>query len=121
MPDIIARSTFPKILRKYMDRDGFSQVDIAKQLKVSKQTVSDWLLGKKFPRVDRMQALAELFGVMMSDMYDPSADNSSDFSDLCPEEKRLLALWRGAEPSARQIAMETLANHQKKKSEQSAI
>ena len=121
MPDIIARTVFPNILKKYMDRDGLSQVDVAKHLHVSKQTVSDWLRGKKFPRVDRMQALAELFGVLMSDMYDPSSDSSPDITDLSVDEKHLLSLWRGAETSARQIAMETLANHQKKKEEQSVI
>lgn len=121
MPDIIARNMFPVILKKYMDRDGLSQVDIAKYLNVSKQTVSDWLLGKKFPRVDRMQALADLFGVLMSDMYNPSSESSSDFSDLSSDEKRLLSLWRGAESAAKLIAMETLMNHQKKKGIESAI
>lgn len=121
MPDVIARTMFPVILKKYMNRDGLTQVDIAKYLHVSKQTVSDWLLGKKFPRVDRMQALADLFGVMMSDMYNPSSDDSSGSSDLNSEEKRLLALWRGAESSAQQIAMEVLMNHQKKKGIESAM
>lgn len=57
MLDMEARASFPQILKGYMDRDGLTQVDISKRLNVSKQTVSDWLLGKKFPRVDRMQAL----------------------------------------------------------------
>ena len=71
MPDSEARSAFPKILKAYMEKNGYNQSDIAKYLHVSKQTVSEWVKGNKFPRVDKMQALADLFGVLMSDMYTP--------------------------------------------------
>lgn len=71
MPDSEARSAFPLILKAYMDKNGYNQSDIAKYLHVSKQTVSEWVKGNKFPRVDKMQELADLFGVLMSDMYTP--------------------------------------------------
>ena len=71
MPDSEARSAFPKILKAYMEKNGYNQSDIAKHLHVSKQTVSEWVKGNKFPRVDKMQELADLFGVLMSDMYTP--------------------------------------------------
>jgi len=71
MPDSEARSAFPEILKAYMEKNGYNQSDIAKYLHVSKQTVSEWVKGNKFPRVDKMQALADLFGVLMSDMYTP--------------------------------------------------
>ena len=78
MPDSAARSAFPWILKYYMERDDLTQVDIANRLKVSKQTVSDWVSGKKFPRVDRMQQLADLFGVLMSEMYTPTERPSQE-------------------------------------------
>lgn len=71
MPDSEARYAFPQILKSYMEKNGYNQSDIAKYLHVSKQTVSEWVNGNKFPRVDKMQALADLFGVLMSDMYTP--------------------------------------------------
>ena len=69
MSDIEAREAFPRILTKYMQEYGMNQSDIARSVNVSKQIVSDWLRGKKFPRVDKMQELANLFGVAVSDMY----------------------------------------------------
>lgn len=69
MSDIEAREAFPQILAKYMKEHGMNQSDVARYVNVSKQIVSDWLHGKKFPRVDKMQALANLFGVSVSDMY----------------------------------------------------
>ena len=74
MPDIIARELFPKNLQRYMADAGLSQTDVARRLGVSKQTVSDWISGKKFPRVDRMQQLADLFSVLMSDLYTDHSD-----------------------------------------------
>lgn len=121
MPDIEAREAFPLILKSYMDQFGMNQSDIAKQLKVSKQTVSEWMNGKKFPRVDKMQKLADIFGVLLSDMYTPSRQNSTlKENSLAPsyklndDEKRLIDLYRGAEKPARKIAMQTLENNQKK-------
>ncbi len=69
MPDIEAREAFPKILAAYMEQHNMKQTDVARSVHVSKQIVSDWLRGKKFPRVNKMQELADLFGVLMSDMY----------------------------------------------------
>ena len=69
MSDIEARKAFPRILNRYMTICGYNQSDIARRLNVSKQIVSDWLRGKKFPRVDKMQQLANLFGLQISDMY----------------------------------------------------
>ena len=78
MPDSIARSSFPRILKFLMDHAGLTQMDIAETLGVSKQTVSDWVNGKKFPRVDKMQQLADLFGVLMSDLYSDKEPDAWD-------------------------------------------
>ena len=94
MPDVLARTLFPQILQKYMNRDHLNQVYIAKHLHVSKQTVSDWCNGKKFPSVDKMQALSDLFGVLMSDMYTPNSEKTN--ARLDPDELRLISAWRSA-------------------------
>ena len=121
MPDTEARESFPLILKSYMDQFGMNQTDIAKRLNISKQTVSDWMNGKKFPRVDKMQQLADIFGVLLSDMYTPSQQklimkegSSGQIYKLSEDEKRLIDLYRGAEKPARKIAMQTLENNQKK-------
>ena len=116
MPDVIARTVFPRILQSYMDRFAMSQVDVAKHVEVTKQTVSDWVNGKKFPSVDRMQALANLFGVKMSDMYTPSFDNPNPIleSSLDDSEIELITLWRGADDKIRKVVISTLKEFQKK-------
>lgn len=65
MPDN-AREIFVKNLRYLMEARGITQADICRELNVSSATASDWCTGKKYPRIDAMQHLADLLGVMFS-------------------------------------------------------
>ena len=61
-----ARKQFVQNLERYMKAKGVEQVDIVRNLNVSATTVSDWVNGKKYPRVDAMQELADYLGVTLS-------------------------------------------------------
>lgn len=63
-----ARQAFPQKLKYYMEITGKKQTDIATFLNVSQATVSEWLKGKKLPRMDKVQRLADLFGVTLDDL-----------------------------------------------------
>ena len=65
MPDIV-KEIFAKNLEYFMQRTKTTQADICRVLGVSSATVSDWCNGKKFPRTDRVQQLADLLGVRFS-------------------------------------------------------
>lgn len=65
MPDN-AREIFVRNLRYFMELKDITQADICRELKVSSATASDWCTGKKYPRVDTMQHLADLLGVRFS-------------------------------------------------------
>lgn len=118
-----ARIVFPKILKSYMEKNHYNQSDIAKHLHVSKQLVSDWVNGKKFPGVEKMGMLAELFGVLMSDMYtaEPVMRESVYSFHLDPDEADLLVAYRNAEDPAKKYAMDILVRNPRKKEGQSAI
>lgn len=64
MPDD-ARKAFQSNLLYYMNLKKISQQDIANTLGVSKSTVSDWCRGKNYPRIDVMQKLSDMLGVVM--------------------------------------------------------
>lgn len=78
MPDT-ARETFVKNLRHLMEAKGISQADISRELDVSSATASDWCTGKKYPRIDVMQRLAELLGVRYSTLV--TENGLVDFED----------------------------------------
>ena len=78
MPDN-AREIFVKNLRYLMNARGISQADICRELGMSSTTVSDWCTGKKYPRVDAMQRLADLLGVLFSTLT--TEGGLQDFED----------------------------------------
>lgn len=65
MPDN-AREIFARNLNDIMNRRGITQADIIRELDVSSAAVSNWCTGKKYPRVDVMQRLADLLDVKLS-------------------------------------------------------
>ena len=56
------RETFQKNLAELILRNGGNQIDLAKGINVSKQTVSAWVNGKAYPRADVMEKIANYFG-----------------------------------------------------------
>jgi repressor LexA len=75
-----AREIFVKNLHFFMEEKGISQADICRELDVSSATVSDWCTGKKYPRIDAMQRLAELLGVRVSTLI--TEGGIQDYEDL---------------------------------------
>jgi transcriptional regulator with XRE-family HTH domain len=63
-----ARAVFSFNLRTMMKREDKTQTDIVRDLHFTASTVSDWVLGKKYPRVDKLQALADYLHCLKSDL-----------------------------------------------------
>lgn len=78
MPDT-AREIFVRNLRYFMESRDVSQADICRELGVSSATVSDWCSGKKYPRIDAMQRLADLLGVRYSTLT--TENGMQDYQD----------------------------------------
>ena len=64
------RAIFGRNLTYYMNTNKITGVTLAKYMGVSSATVSDWMHGKKMPRVDKLKSLANYFRINMSDLTD---------------------------------------------------
>lgn len=62
------KKVFARNLNYYLTTRGKTQNDLVRDLKITASTVSDWANGKKYPRVDKMQMLADYFGILKSDL-----------------------------------------------------
>ena len=73
MKNIVAeneRKIFSKNLNFYMNKRGISQADIVNKFNLISSTVSDWCKGKKYPRADKVQLLADFLGILKSDLVE---------------------------------------------------
>ena len=79
-----SKEVFAKNLRKYMERSGKTQKDMAGIVGVSTATFSEWINAKKYPRIDKIEIMADYFGILKSDLIEeekPSAENSEELLD----------------------------------------
>lgn len=65
-----SKKTFAKNLTNYMILSGKSQKELADVVGVSAPTFNEWVKGKKFPRIDKIQKLADYFGILKSDLIE---------------------------------------------------
>nr|DAD68615.1 MAG TPA: repressor protein CI [Siphoviridae sp. ctABi4] len=62
------KKIFAKNLNYYMTTNNKTQSNLVTDLNLTASTVSDWANEKKYPRVDKMQLLADYFGILKSDL-----------------------------------------------------
>lgn len=72
-----ARKVFADNIRRYSSDKHIAQIDIATRLGVSTATVSEWFKGKKYPRPEKMQKLADMFGIKVSDLQKDESERKS--------------------------------------------
>ena len=58
-------------LTYYIEKKGVMQKDVAKAIKIANSSVTDWVKGRSYPRMDKLQMLAEYFGVEILDLIEP--------------------------------------------------
>ena len=61
---------FSRNLSRLMSSTGKTQREVAQAIGVSPSTFCDWLRGNMYPRMDKLQMLAEYFGVNKSDLVE---------------------------------------------------
>lgn len=71
------KAVFSANLKKFMELNGKSRRDICQALGYSYYTFSDWVSGKKYPRMDRVEELAEYFGCKKSDLIEEQTIENS--------------------------------------------
>lgn len=79
MSDLGNKEIFAENLKYYMNLHDIDRIDISKILDIPYTTVSDWLNAKKYPRIDKIELLANYFQIEKSDLIEDR--NKSNISD----------------------------------------
>ena len=70
MTNIGNREVLAKNLAYFVERSGKTQKEIAEIVGVSKSTFNDWMKAKKYPRIDKIEILADFFRILKSDLIE---------------------------------------------------
>ena len=71
------KRVFAQNLSNLLAANKKTQADLVADLKLNKSTVSTWVNGTKMPRMNKIEQLANYFGVEKSDLI----ENKSDIND----------------------------------------
>lgn len=80
------KQLFAKNLKNIMNEKGKTQSDIVKDLQFRQATVSDWINGKKYPRMNKVEMLAKYFDVPITALVDKHDNN--DLPELTAKDER---------------------------------
>ena len=70
MSDLGNREIFSKNLQYYMDLYNKTRMEVAKDNNISYTTLTSWLKGDNYPRIDKIEMLANYFRVNKADLIE---------------------------------------------------
>lgn len=79
------KETLAKNLKTYITKSGKDRSTIAEDLGLSYSTMTDWVNGKKYPRINNIEKLAAYFNVSKSELIE-------DFEEIKKDNDRLATI-----------------------------
>ena len=70
MSNIGNKETMAKNISFYLEKTGESQKEMAELVGVATSTFNDWVKAKNYPRIDKIEIMAEHWGIMKSDLIE---------------------------------------------------
>lgn len=70
MSNLGNKAIFAENLLYYVERSGKTQRELAEIVGVSAPTFNEWTKAKKYPRIDKIEMLSRIFGILKSDLIE---------------------------------------------------
>lgn len=82
MSDLGNREIFSKNLQYYMNLYNKTRIQVAKDIGVSYTTFTSWIKGTNYPRIDKIELLANYFRVNKADLIENKySENEQYYND----------------------------------------
>lgn len=110
MSNIGNKEIFAKNLAYYLERSGRDQKEVAEVVGVAPSTFNEWMKAKKYPRIDKIEMLANYFGILKSDLIETVSEDGYSPAEpqLTEGEKLMLELFRLIPEDRQPAALELL-------------
>ena len=105
------KNIFATNLNNLMRIERKSRKDLSEALGISYFTVTAWVNGTKYPRMDKVEMLANYFGVLKSDLIEEKGSSKtlpSKKEEISEGEKALLELFRRVPEDKQQVVLEMI-------------
>ena len=77
-------------IQRYMDQRGITRQQLCDALDIKYTTLRDWLKGLTYPRIGKVEAMANYFGCEKSDLIEEKKEKPTDNDGLSDKRKALI-------------------------------
>lgn len=102
-----SKEIFAKNLRYYLSLSGKTQKELAQIIGVSAPTMHEWCKGKKTPRMDKVEKLANYFGILKSDLIEDKQKQPAQ-NELSEVKRALIHLIEGLSENEAAVLLASL-------------
>ena len=81
------KEVMAKNISKYMRINNVDRTQLSKDLKVKYTTLSDWINAKTYPRIDKIELLANYFNVTKADLVEDDSNEKNQTLETLPVKK----------------------------------
>jgi len=82
-------------IQYYMSKYGIERRDFAKAIGVPYSSLTDWINGNTYPRIDKIQKMADYFQIEKADLVE---DRATRCAGMSPEIQELIEAAAGCTP-----------------------
>ena len=76
-------------IRNLMNQNDVKPKDVCDTLKIPMPTFSDWINAKTYPRIDKIELMANYFGISKADLVEDHNDHQDDHYYLNDETRQI--------------------------------
>lgn len=87
------KEIFSRNLRRLMSENDIDRNTLCENLNFKYSTVSEWISAKKYPRIDKIEILANYFNVNKSDLIEDKTKVESNIELLSKDEIRMIPIF----------------------------
>lgn len=91
MSDIGNKDIFARNLAFYIERSGKTQKELSLEWDIATSTINNWVMAKTYPRMDKVEMMANYFGILKSDLIEDKTKKPAINDGLTEGQQKLIA------------------------------
>lgn len=103
-----SKEIFAENLSFYIKKHDVDQKDIAEAIGIAPSTFNAYVKAKKYPRIDKIEKIANYFGISKSDLIEKQEKVNGTIPSITADEHELLELYRKIPEKQQKLVLEII-------------
>lgn len=105
MSSLENKVVFSENLKYYIEKSGRDRRELAEIWGFPYSTVTEWINGKKYPRIDKIEAIANYFGITKADLIEERKEKPSKYEGLSDAKISLIEFAKSIPDDKAELAL----------------